>query len=371
MAYWTRRRTGYVYVYTRVDGRPKCLPRADIKHLDGQTDHSIQAWVDQWSSQWESSKITPDQIQWSDSYIEGLLSNYAVHMSSSGRSEITIQQHTSALRRFVVPFYLELSLTDPRQWVGVSSRMTEHLLALEVTPPVINVCNFSLRGFWRYLFEERVVFERELILRTPQGVRSEVTPLKYTLTPDEVLAFVRTCSDSQVRLMALVGYFHSLRSQELFALKKTDFRTGPKLVSLEAIKAFERAGLYTRLVVRIERQRTNSGKPKKPKANSIGWVGCFNEEAARLIVGELNELDEEDLIRQKNRETYRLWERIGIPDITLKDLRRASLYWLSHNTSLLPAQLMHHSRHRSIESLNEYLRRPDEEFEDYKELKLD
>ncbi len=58
-------------------------------------------------------------------------------------------------------------------------------------------------------------------------------------------------------------------------------------------------------------------------------------------------------------------------DFEPKDLRRASLYWLGHNTSITLIQMMKHARQKSEKSLQLYLRRPEEQQKEWKGLKVE
>ena len=54
----------------------------------------------------------------------------------------------------------------------------------------------------------------------------------------------------------------------------------------------------------------------------------------------------------------------GYPGMTLKDLRRASLYWLGHYSSVDLVALKNHARHRNVETTSLYTRRPLEDVSD-------
>jgi hypothetical protein len=58
-------------------------------------------------------------------------------------------------------------------------------------------------------------------------------------------------------------------------------------------------------------------------------------------------------------------------DFAPKDLRRASLYWLGHETQISLLQLMKHARHSSTETTLKYLRRPAESLEEWSVLDLE
>lgn len=174
---------------------------------------------------------------------------------------------------------------------------------------------------------------------------------------------MKAITDREIKLLSLIGYFFSLRPQEVFALKPSDFKAGSEVKLLECSQAMTRSNLYDRFVVHIERQRTNRSELTTPKAGSKGWVSCFDKAGAKEIVSLLNKgsSPEEPIFKLNNRELYKRWRKFGIKGVTLKDLRRASLYWLGHHASMEPMLLKQHARHNLLETTMLYMRRPDED----------
>lgn len=374
MAYWQRRPQGYVYVYTYEGGRLVALPRRTVKHLDGEPDSNVEAWVRQYQEQWEGKKLKPDQLLYDGSELSRNVKAYLSFLRSRRKSMNTIKQYERMLMRFVIPFFLdgEPALNDPQQWPGKSIRMLPWLEEKDVTPPVINACNKALRSFYRYLSDEGIVQNGlELRLRAPLMEKSS-TPLRFTIEPNNVLDFAQSQPRIELKVIALAGYFLSLRPQELFGLRTGDFKAGSAVTSLECSKTMAKLGLYSRLVANVARQKTNRSEIVPPKAGSAGWVTCFHESAARLLVEILKLLEpDEPLLKMNNRRLFKHWHDDGLPDVTIKDLRRASLYWLGHSTGIQPLELMKHARHTAIETTMLYLRRPEEQIEDLQTLDLD
>jgi site-specific recombinase XerC len=267
--------------------------------------------------------------------------SWLAYLASRRKSKSTIKEYERAIMRHVIPFFLDGDnpLTDPNQWPGKSVKVLSTLQAKGCTESQIVACNKALRSFYGYLPEEGGV-QNGLQIRLRNPLKNVVTtPLKTFLNPETVITFAQGKSDSDVKLMALLGYFFSLRPQELFALKKVDFGAGSGVSSLECCKSIARIGLYNKLAVLIQRQKTNWSAIGEPKAKSRGWVGCFNEQAARLMVGLLKDFDKDDsLFLSNNRKLYREWECRGLDGVTLKDLRRSSLYWLGYNTGVQPLE---------------------------------
>lgn len=366
MAYWARNKLGHVYVYSRASGELKKLPRKETKHLDAEIDSNIDAWVSQWTAQYEG-KRSKDSIQWSDSRLTILLNQYISFMANRGKSPTTYKQHKSLLYRYGIPYFLNQTppLADPNQWPGASIRLIEALENKGLSYHQIFRTNVALRGFYDFLRDEGVV-QNHLQLRLRNPVKPDTakeTPLDKIITPEVVLAKLKAVRDVRIRLLGLIGFFFSLRPQEVFALKPSDFKAGSEVKFLECSQAMSQSNLYERFVVHISRQRTNKGDITPPKAGSKGWVSCFNKDAAMEIVKILNQLNspDDEIFTLNNRELYKKWNKVGIRGITLKDLRRSSLYWLGHHASLEPLLLKQHARHNLIETTMLYMRRPDEE----------
>jgi hypothetical protein len=120
---------------------------------------------------------------------------------------------------------------------------------------------------------------------------------------------------------------------------------------------FKKAKLFDRLAVRVERQRHGHDE-YDPKADNIGWVACFDAKAAKEIV----KLAQTVEFKYRMDSYQRRWKHLKL-GFTLKDLRRASLYWLGHHSKLSVVELRNHARHSSLETTSLYVRRPDTDAE--------
>ena len=368
--YWHRRPDGrvYVYEYSSTAKKPKALPRAQIRHLDGQPDDVIQIYI-------SSLNTAPRHYPVYDENLTQLIDKFVEFLKERGLDHASLlYSYRSPLLRYVVPFYLNQTppLKQPDQWAGLSSKLLEHLKTTGCSNPMVLKVNMAFRGFWKWLLDEGLVPEgRVLRLRSPRKP-SQSTVLQFSLKPDTVLNFVRECKEPDICLMALVGYFFSLRPQETFALTKTSFRAGSSASELECCKVLRKAGLYDKFAVSIVNQKSKIKKElKAPKSHSKGYVACFDEEAAREII-KLVRVASESMLFTLSVDYYsRRWARFGIKDITLKDLRRASLYHLGHYTELGIVELRSHARHAKITTTDLYLRRPAEDLTGFVELDLD
>jgi hypothetical protein len=158
--------------------------------------------------------------------------------------------------------------------------------------------------------------------------------------------------------MVLLGYFFSLRPQESLGVTVRDFDTD---TAKECCKTMAGMGLYGTLAVHVSKQKTNRGIRNSVKAQSTGWVACFDKTAAGILAAIVDSMgDDEPLFAYAANRGFDRWRDHGIPDMTLKDLRRASLYWLGHYTQLTYVMLRHHARHRDERTTWLYMRRKED-----------
>ena len=371
MAYWTRKNVA-VYVYRRVDGKAKPLPRDLTRHLDAEPDHNIEAWLRNWELANECGGPPKDQLTHAETI--RLVDQYAAYLKARGKSPNTAHWHRALLIDYVLPWFVhsDPETPDPNQWHGKSVRLLAHLEAKGLTESNILRANTALRGFWKWLGEENLILSTsDLRLRRPL-VRAKPTPLQFTITPQDILAFVATSPNPSIRFMALMGYFCSLRPQETFALRPLDFRAGTPAAGLECGKTMEQWDLFSRLAVTVHRQQVQSGEFPAPKAYSVGWVSCFDSAAARALIELMRGRPKEDLVLPNRTDHwYDLWAAEGMKSVTLKDLRRASLYYLGHRVGMDLVALKAHARHARAETTELYLRRPGEDPGAWTELDLD
>jgi integrase len=372
MAYWFRKPNGHVYVLYMKDGKPKALPRSQTRALDQMPDEYIKSYTKEVGLKYEGKAITPDNLLVGHDKLEGYLKAYLTHLAHRRRRDRnTVRTHDQMLREVVFPFFLEgdKPLPDPTDWPSRSAHMLAWMEKRELSYDTQMRANSACRGLHRFLVEERLIAGSiELLLRNP--IKKEAldvdeladrTPLRRVIMPDEVVAFAKSGAPADMRLLALLGYFFSLRPGEAFAFQPHDLLAGTHAHRFECALAMRRIDLFDRLVMDVRRQRTSSGQIRVPKAHSSGKVACFHKEAAQLIVSMVKEhAPKEPIFRFHSRHLYRLWERGGLPGVTLKDLRRASVYWLGHYTQIELGNLQKHARHKYASTTQLYMRRPGE-----------
>lgn len=367
MAFWQRRKNGYVYVYRSINGKQTPLPRKQIKHLDHQPDDVIEHFV-------QSLEI-PKPKPISHDLLSKRLDEFCKYELDRGLNPASVTLKRNALNFHVFPFFLsqEPPMPDPNQWVYKCNKLLDYLNEQKVSHRSIQRCNTSLTTFWNWLADEGLVDNNvKLRLRKPRVTTSE-TPLKFHLTPEQVIEWSKTAS-RDFALIGLCGYFFSLRTQEMLALTKSDFIAGSKASILECGKVMKQNGLYDKFAVNITKQNQKSTKNTraKPKSGSKGTVACFNAEAAKMIVSILNESEPDKLLIPYSVDyNLKRWSENGIPGVTMKDLRRASLYWLGTYAGMGVIELKNHARHSNVETTMLYCRRATEVVEAQDEYDLD
>ena len=358
MAFWQRKdgRRVFVYFWCKSTGKQKLVPRSETHHLDGRSDAAIDEWVRVWqgSTQFLKKEIKP--VVRND--LKSLVQQFADHQKEDfKRHPYTIQPHVRNLIYFALPYFFhELGLNELSEIRAHSVKMNHYLRdKLELTASKIRYIQMSLRMFWRWLEEEGKVEGRLVLRRTVLPSRS--TPLLQTPNPNQILAWSTDRED--IRLLLLLAYFFSLRPQEILALKPSDFMAGDYAAKQEACRVMRQTNLFDRLIVRIRFQRSRKIGLTTPKAGSLGFVACFDKRGAQAIVEILRTKPRDEfLFPFGNDWYYKYWRRNGYPNLTMKDCRRASLYWLGHYSDLDIVALRNHARHADIKTTSLYTRRP-------------
>lgn len=379
--YFQRRRGTQVLIYYRAkSGALKTIPRKLIRFLDHEPDHNVRAWIRMHAPQWEQSSDPLRDQALRDNELEAWVDAWRAYRERKGHgSRNTLTRACHALKEDVIPYFLSFNppLTDANTWGTKSFGLAEWQEAQGISEANRIHANTSLRKWWKWLGDTRRILPGVPLPLDSTRRTAQPTTLAYTLTPDDVLKWVRATRSRQLRLMALLGYFASLRPQELFALRRKDFAAGPS----EAGRVMERYGHFGRFAVDISRQRRQDGSFHPPKAFSKGVVAIFNEQAATLIREHLlREKDPEALllgeylpghyadIWSPDPDTTPRWRERGIPNLTLHDLRKASIYWLGHHGGVDVTPLKNHARHAKVETTMLYCRRPTESIEGSEDL---
>ncbi|RZA25437.1 MAG: hypothetical protein EOP10_06870 [Proteobacteria bacterium] len=359
MAYFVSKGSA-VYLYYYKEGKATPLPRKLTKHLDHADEAFRRAFMEDWL--FKNGHKRADRAVLTNQDAIDLVHKFLAFLRSEERAEGTINQYRQMLLEHCLPYFVhrEHDLPDPNSWISHAPKLIDHLKAKHLSADIIVRCNVSMRQFWKWLQEEQVVVTTSpLVLRSVKLKQSD-TPLKVINSPSEVLQFLERCTDKHIKFIYLMGYFFSLRPQEIFAARRSQFIAGAKAADLECCKVMSKVGLFGRLAFKVDDQRDKKGKLTGAKSGSKGWVSCFNKDAAELVVELVKELGTELFFnKHQNDFWFRHWAKHGPKEVTIKDLRRMSLYHLGHDSDLSPIALKNHARHTKIETTMKYMRRPE------------
>lgn len=212
MAFW-RLKQNQVYVLYWDGTKQRSLPRKKTKHLDGLSTEVIGEWVQRWSNLNEVQKVRPDltpiPLDW-DTHTK----RFAEYMLTvKSRDQSTVDDHTRHILT-ALPFFIDADCTSFADFPNHSRKLGPWLRDhAHKSSRRIYAINQSMKLFWSWLDAEGLA---EGTLRLTAGYKvANKTPLQHTLTPDEMLhLFTRP----DIRLIAILGYFFSLRPQEILAV---------------------------------------------------------------------------------------------------------------------------------------------------------
>lgn len=383
-----------VCIYHFKDGKQIPLPRRITKHLDGKPDDMIVEWMDWYAAVNSIEMRSVRRDLGADT--EKLIKRFENFLVSRKLNDNTIRIYIDSIR-LALPLFLE---HDKDHWYQVSGKLEEHLRDAGLNPKRHNRVNQSFRTFYKWLQQVHEIKHRHGLLLVNRVSDEEKTPLKFTLTPEQVLDWAKKCPDPGLQFIALTGFFFSLRTSEIFGARRQDFVAGKGAELFEDYKVLSktkrvrgrmtyralsrpirplamrkpnRVSIAARLVINIQNCRRPNGEEYKPtRLKRGGVVVCAHVEAAKEIIKLVNAVEGEWVISKYLPERWsKAWRAEGIPGVTIKDLRRASLYWLGHYTDVPFVGLKNHARHTDPETTALYTRRPEEMFDSDDLLVLD
>lgn len=348
-----------VCVYYFKDNRQVVLPRKLTKHLDGKADWEVEDWM-----RWYAAvhQIVSRRTYQELGSCEKLLDRFLKHLELQKLNKGTIRIYETGLRMALPHFTTEENFDA---WYLLTGQLYDHLGKLAISAEQHNRANQSFGAFYRWLQLQGIVTHRHgLMLMNRPSERSK-TPLKKVLEPSEVLAWVKAQTIPELQFMALAGFFFSLRTGETFGARKSDFLAGARARSFEAAKVLTEVGMPCSLVINVQNCRRPDGSFHTPtELKRGGIVGCFDKRAAEMLVKLVNTRDDNLIIHDRKPDYWmKLWGVRGISGVSLKDLRRASLYWLGHYSKISLVGLQNHARHTDPKTTALYYRRPEEEFD--------
>ena len=350
MAYWKRLKSGAVRGW---NSDKSSIPRDSLRHLDNLSDDQVEAHFQNLNATAKVRKLDPEKLS---EKTRELIERFCRWKAGRGKHKDTVQQERHNLQ-IVALFF------DPKgpvqTWPQHSMQLRSHLLDQGYKEPHIHKIQGTTNRFWEYARKHlRIVAG---VLDFDDAVEHSVvgeTPLRRHATPEEVLTFVENCEHTDIKLIALLGYFASMRPQEIFATNRNDFIGGDDAENLECCKVMRAAGLFAGMAVYVQRQRgSRINDIRPPKWKTIAHVAIFSEEAALLLVQILTDLPVDLPFVHGNRHYTDRWKLLGMNLWDPKDPRRASIYWLANYSRLELVPLSLHARHKDTRTTGRYYRR--------------
>jgi hypothetical protein len=366
-----------VSYYCRLTHKAKKVPRAQLRkaNLIGEPYEVIKAWAEK-NYPSERTLTASQFVAPAPGSILHLIEKFYQSSLNDGMNAKTFSGHKKYLEDYAIPFFTQMEPRKPKpqDWWEKSALLSEFVLLQSQSPHVAQKTNTALSKFFEWL---KVHYPKEF-RHVPAPHLKKVhrpkvhTVLKFTLSPGEVLERL-TEEHQDVRLIGLIGFFSNLRPQEIFALRPSDFIVGGKVEGqeLECSKVMREHGLFSKLSISVKGQRTqldsnkeNREKNKTSAPKSIAaltFVSVWDERAAKEIAKIIRtKPTHEPLFKIHNDTLFDRWADYGLAGTTIKDLRRAGIYYLGHHTSFRQdiAGLKAHARHEKIDTTFLYMRRP-------------
>lgn len=374
MAYFDRRRgiEVTVYYYDKSLKRAVAIPRADTSHLDHLSDAEVLQWVADWEvasgiGRQRSRRRTVLDVDDLSTLIDTHLMDHKMKSDPPQRNG-TLADYRRQFDRFILPYFVLIhSCKDIRKWHLLTDQFPNHLILHHKMPvkSARKVCQTLLR-FGRFLVRRHLLIQPWLI-ELPRNRNRRKAPLARKMDPDEVMQVARRLikeQNPQWALCLLLGYFGSLRPEELFALEAEDFLFSTAArTRAKAWAGFQRKSLGSGLSIIIDRTLIKKEPEYLTKTHfSRGVVNIFSGEAAKLIVSLLKRPLIGRLFPGARWQLDRQYRENLKPIIGLnaQDLRRASSNYLGKRVGIDPYTIQAHLRHAEMSTTLLYCRDPDE-----------
>lgn len=372
MAYWQRRRDHQVtvYYYDRESKKVRAVPREEVAHLDPLSDEEVAAWVVDWESShgYRRVRSRTRALVKSDrlaSLIQGFLDDHAAMRETKDKLRQDMRRY---LEHYIVGYFVQQNgEKSVRHWWRLTPDFPRWLRS---TYPRLHITTIkkiiqTLRRFGVYLATHYVI-PQPWLLQLPRIKQRPQTPLIRPLSPTDVFSIAKKL-EPKWKLMVLLGYFASMRPEEIYVLTRADFLTGERAKrDAKTHSRFARAGIGSGLSVAITRTKTREGElPLMKTVYSYGVVNVWSAEAAKEIAAVVRAAGDGPFFPGSRYSLDREFKRIVRPLLAAPayDLRRASGLYLGREIGLDPLLLQDHFRHSSIQTTMLYTRRPLDEVE--------
>ncbi len=377
-------------VYDPVTKTQRKLSRDEIAHLDSATDEQIatfrQLYIAKNRAQAKKTlKTVLAQTDEAQFLFEQFLAEY---QSLRKTSDTTTSDEKGRWTGYITPYFVKEHATkDVRLWylhtAGFPPWLIGSPLGINQQKKVIGL----LERFGLYLARHRKIPEPWGFIKPTENTSKE-TPLEFEVLPQEVLDWSAS-REPRTAMLALLGYFASMRPEESFALKKSDILTSDDARNkAKTHLRFKQHGLGSGVSIDVKLAFKKTGKIGRPKSEvSRAVVNVFSPEAARRIAALLRLLPDGWLFPRRRRirkNTYEYlyddekpmgrgtmfnyWEEHGFRKsraleepkrlVSLHDLRRASCLYLGRTLDLPTTLVQEHLRHADIKTTLLYMRQP-------------
>ena len=359
------------YYWDKRAGRQVWIPTDVTKTWDGfsidMAEEARARWLaDSGISRVRSSRRALQRDDPLSGYIHGFLEQHAALRQAQEATRQTLGHH---VRCYAVDFFVAThGLKDVRQWWRQSAHFSTWLRVTHPHQSILTakkICQ-SLRRFGEYLATHHIIHQPWLI-PLPQVRQKPVTPLVRAVGPAEIIELSERLP-TPWGMFVLLGFFASLRPEEIYGLTREDFITGERAKKDTVTHArLVKLGLGSGLSVSVSKTRTRAALRDLPKTHySYGTVNVWSLEAAKTLAGMLRGLDFGPLFGDVDRvrldKEYRAVVK-AVSGLSAQDLRRASGLYLGREVGLDPFLLQDHFRHSSMATTLLYTRRPTDEKE--------
>lgn len=392
MATLVRRRGSkvYLYYYDSRLGRIVQVPRSITQGWDDLPPGEVLELKRQWEEDngRAKSKIARMVLREGDKALR-LWNEYQLQRKrNKKRTDHTETQEKRHFEAFMCPYFVGLhQAKDPTTWHGLVPGFHDWLHEKDLTDSHRRKILWALERFGKHLvFKRYMTFP--FTVQTPSRDDINETPLKIEISPDRILSVVKVqsftrppnkhgnrTSNVNFKLAVLLGYFCSLRPEELYALEKSDILTGQEAVEKSnTYDGLKTHNLGSKITVSIQKALQGNEIVERLKTHhSHGYVNVWHPQAALAIAAIVRGLPDGRLFPFTRGYLDRAWKEIVYPilGVTAHDLRRASAVYLGRVAMIPMSLLQEHMRHADLSTTAIYMRRPKKEVQKNRVVKQD
>jgi integrase len=385
-----------IQVYDPQTRSPRKIPSDEIAHLQNAADEEIAKWRALYIAEnRHKARRTLERVLKSTDEAQYLFEQFLAEYSKLRRiSSSTVYDENLRWNGYIVPYFVtkhgakdirlwELHTGQFPPWLHGQPRLNQAIkdgtepLGVNQQKKVIGL----LERFGQYLARRNLIRAPWGFIKPTENVAAE-TPLEIEATPEDILKWSAS-REPKAALMGLLGYFASLRPEELFALRKSDILAGePARTKAKTYPRLQQHGLGSGVSVDVQRAFQKNGKVDEVKTpTSRAVANVFSVEAARRIATLLRDMPDGWLFPRRKRvrkgvyeylynapkpvsrdTSFKYWREYGYHQgrvlVTLHDLRRASGVYLGRTLDLPATLVQEHLRHADLKTTMLYMRRP-------------